>query len=105
MDFFYKCRCALAVENKTLGGYRIAKAVKVLDHHSDETSRRVVSFSNSILKISTKAGYDNVALSSAIFSADGTVESGVAAIQRTFSDGRNLLKNWCDVTRHMFPDR
>ena len=77
----------------------------MLEHHSDDTSRRGVSFGNSIRKIATKAGYENVALSLAIFAASGTAESGVAAIHSTFSEGRDLLKNWCDVTRRMFPYR
>ena len=83
----------------------ISKAVKLLEHHIDDTSRKYVSFGNSILKISTKAGYENVALSLAIFDADGMAESGVATIQRTFLEGRDLLKNWCEVTRRMFPDK
>ena len=88
-----------------LGGYSIAKSVKVLDHHSDDISCRGLSFGNSILKISNKAGYENVALSWAIFAADGTAESGVVAIQSKFSEGYDLLNNWHEVNRHMFPDR
>ena len=100
-----KSRSVLAVETKTLGGYRIAKAVKLLGHNSDDTSHWGVSFGNSILKIATEAGYENVALLSEIFAAGGTAESGVAATQRTFLEGHDLLKNWRDVNRHMFPDR
>ena len=103
VNFFHQCRSALAVETKTLGGYRIAKAVKVLEHHSDDTSRWGVSFGYSTLNISTEAGYENVALSLAIFAADGTAESMVDAIQRTFLKGLDLLKNCYDVTRRMFP--
>ena len=105
VDFVHKCRSVLAIETKMLGGYRIAKAVKLLEHHSDDTSCWGVSFNNSILNIFTEAGYDNVALFLAIFAADGTAESGVATIQRTFLEGRDLLKNWCEVTRRMFPDK
>ena len=105
MYFFYKCRCALAVENKTLGGYRIAKAVKVLDHHRNVNYCLGVSFDNSILKIATKDGCENEALSSAIYAANGTAEIEVSTIQRTFSEDCNLLKNWRDVTCHMWPDR
>ena len=65
----------------------------MLEHHRDDTSRQGVSFDNSILKIATKAGYENVALSSTIFADGGTAESGVAAIQRTFSEGCDLLKD------------
>ena len=36
--------------------------VKVLEHHSDDTSRHGISFGNIILKIATKAGYENMAL-------------------------------------------
>ena len=77
----------------------------MLENHRDDTSCQGVSFRNSILKIATKYGYENVALSSEIFVADGKVESGVAAIQRTVSEGRDMLKNWRDVTGCMFPDR
>ena len=105
VDFVHKCQSVLAVEIKTLGGYRIAKAVEVLENHINDTSCRGVSFGNIILKIATEAGYENVALSSSIFADDGTAESGVAAIQGTFSEGCDLLKNWCDITIHMFPDR
>ena len=80
VDFVHTCRSVLAIETKTLGGYRITKAVKVLEHHIDDTYRRGVSFGGSILKISTEAGYENVALSLAIFSAYGTAERGVASI-------------------------
>ena len=105
VDFVHKCWNFLAVETNNIGGYRISKASKVLKHHSDDAYRRGVSFGNSILKIATKARYENVALSSAIFAADGTAESRVAVIQRTFLEGRDLLQNWRDVTRRMFPDR
>ena len=47
--------------------------------------------------------YSNVALPSCIFAADGTSESGVAAIQRTFREGRELLQNWREMTTEMFP--
>ena len=77
----------------------------MLEHHRNDTSRQGVSFGNSILKIATKAGYENVALLLELFAADGLVESGVAAIQRTFLEGRDLLNNWHDITRGMFPDR
>ena len=82
----------MAVETKTLGEYRIAKALKVLEHNSDDTSFQGVSFGNSIINIATEAGYENVDLSLAIFAADGTAESGVAAIQQTFSEGHDLIK-------------
>ena len=95
----------MVVETKTIVGYRTAKAVKVLYHHSDDTSCKYLSFGNSILKIATKDGHENVALSLEIFAAGGTAESGVAAIQSKFSEGRELLKNWCDVTCCMFPDQ
>ena len=76
----------------------------MLEHHSDDTSRHGISFGNIILKIDTEAGYDNVDLSLAIFDANGTAESRVAAIQCNFLEGHDLLKNWRDVTRHMFLD-
>ena len=75
----------------------------MLEHHSNDTSHQVVSFGNIILKISTKAGYENVALLLKICSADGTAEIRVAAIQCTFLEGRDLLNNWCDVNCRMFP--
>ena len=78
VDFFHKCQNVLAVETKTLGGYRMAKAVKMSDHHINDTSCQGISFSNSILKISTWDWYDNVDLSSEIIVAGGTAESGVA---------------------------
>ena len=77
----------------------------MLYHHSDENYRQGVSLGNSILKIATKAGYENVALSLAIFAADGTAEIRVVTIQRKFSEGCDLLKNWCDVNCYMLPDR
>ena len=57
------------------------------------------------MKIATKSGYENVALSLEIFAADGRVESGVAAIQHKFLEGRDMLNNWRDVTRFMLPDQ
>ena len=80
VDFVHKRQSVLAVETKTLGGYRIAKAVKVLEHHSNDTSCRGLSFSNSILKIATKDGYEKLALLLAIFPADGMAKIGIAAI-------------------------
>ena len=62
VDFFHKWQSALAVETKTLGGYRISNAVKVVYHHRYETSHGGISFDNSILKIATEDGYENVAL-------------------------------------------
>ena len=57
------------------------------------------------MKIATTAGYENVALSSEIFAADGMAESGVTSIQSMFSEGRDLLNNWRDMTRRMLPYR
>ena len=105
VDFVHKCRSILAIETKTLGGYRIVKAVKVMEHHSDDTSLWCVSFGNSILNIATDARYENVALSLKIFAADETSEIRVAAIRHTFLEGRNLLNNWCDVTCRMKLDQ
>ena len=82
----------LVVETKTLGAAKIAGAVKLLEHHSDDTSRPGAGFGNSILRIANKNGYENVALLSAIFDADRRAESGVAAVQRTFREGRLMLE-------------
>ena len=105
VDFVHKCRIVLDVETNTLGGYRIVKAVKMLEYHSDEKSRWGVSFGHSIMNISTEAGYENVALLSRIFADDGMVESGVAAIQPKILEVQDLLKNWCDVTRRVLMDQ
>ena len=78
INFVQNCRSVLVVETKTLGAAKISGAVKLLEHHSNDTSRRGAGFGNWILRIATETGYENVALSSAIFAADGTAESGVA---------------------------
>ena len=51
VKFLHKCQSVLAIDNKTLGGYRIAKAVNMLENHSDDTSIQGVSFGNRILEI------------------------------------------------------
>ena len=79
--------------------------MKIIGHHSDDTKRRGIEIGNSICRIASESGYRNVALSSAIFAADGTAESQVAAIKSTFAEGRVLLQNWRDVTEKMFAGR
>ena len=86
-----QCRSVLAVHTKTLGASQIAGCKEMLEHKSDETSRRGVTFGNSIVRIADVHGYKHVALSSAIIAKDGTAEEQVAAIERTFAEGRELL--------------
>ena len=100
-----QCRSVLAVHTKTLGASQIAGCKEMLEHKSDETSRRGVTFGNSIVRIADVHGYRNVALSSAIIAKDGTAEEQVAAIERTFAEGRELLLHWRKVTQRMYPSR
>ena len=92
INFVQNCGSILVVDTKILRAAKIVGAVKLLEHHSDDTSRRGAGFGNSILRIANKNGYENVALSSAIFAADGRAESGVAAVQRTFWERRLMLE-------------
>ena len=92
INFVRNCGSILVVETKILSAAKIAGAVKLLEHHSDDPSCRGAGFGNSILRIATETGYENVALSSAIFAADGTAESGVAAVQRTFQEACDLIQ-------------
>ena len=103
--FVLECRTVLAVETKTLGAYQIARASRLIMHHSDDTSRQGITFGNSISKIEDERGTRNVALSSAIVAVDGTAENQVVAIERTFAEGREYLRNWREVTERMFPNR
>jgi len=77
----------------------------MLKHKSDETSRRGITFGNSIVRIADDHGYKNVALSSAIIAKDGTAEEQVSAIERTFAEGRELLLHWRKVTDRMYPSK
>ena len=67
--------------------------VNVMEHQRDGIPLGGVSVGNIIMKTGTNDSYENVAMSSAIFAADETAESRVAANQRTFSEGCNLLEN------------
>ena len=98
-------RSVLAVHTKTLGASQIAGCKEMLEHKSDGTSRRGVTFSNSIVRIADANGYKNVALSSATIAKDGTAAEEVVAIQRTFADGRELLLHWRKVTERMYPSQ
>ena len=49
--------------------------------------------------------YKNVVLSSAIIAKDVTAKEQVAAIERTFAEGRELLLHWRKVTQRMYPSR
>ena len=98
-------RSVLAVHTKTLGAFQIAGCKEMLEHKSDETSRRGITFGNSIVRIADDHGYKNVALSSAIIAKDGTAEEQVAAIERTFAEGRELLLHWRKVTERMYPSK
>ena len=91
--FVHNSQSILAVDTKTLGGYRISKMVNVMEHQRDGIPLGGVSVGNIIMKTGTNDSYENVAMSSAIFAADETAESRVAANQRTFSEGCNLLEN------------
>ena len=91
VDWVRKCRSIMVVETKTLGAMQIAAADATVGHHADDTSRRGKGFGNCIVRVRNGPVFSNVALSSCIFAADGTAESGVALIQRTFREGRELL--------------
>ena len=49
-----ECRSVLAVHTKTLGVSQIAGSTEMIEHKSDETSRRGVTFGNSIVRISSQ---------------------------------------------------
>jgi len=102
-SFTHECRSVLAVHTKTLGASQIAGAAEWIEHKSDETSRRGVTFGNSIVRIADAHGYRNVALSSGIIAKDSTAEEQVLAIERTFAEGRELLLQWRNVTARMYP--
>ena len=65
-SFLRECRSVLAVHTKTLGASQIAGSAEMIEHKSDETSRRGVTFGNSIVRIANAHEYKNVALASAI---------------------------------------
>ena len=102
-SFTHECRSVLAVHTKTLGAFQIAAAAEWIEHKSDETSRRGVTFGNSIMRIAGDHGYKNVALSSGIVAKDSTAEEQVLAIERTFAEGRELLLHWRNTTTRMYP--
>ena len=102
-SFTHECRSVLAVHTKTLGAFQIAAAAEWIEHKSDETSRRGVTFGNSIVRIAGDHGYKNVALSSSIVAKDSTGEEQVLAIERTFAEGRELLLHWRNITTRMYP--
>ena len=93
----------LPVHTKTLGAFQIAVAAEWIEHKSDETSRRDVTFGNSIVQIAGDREYKKVALSSDIVTKDGTREEQVLAIERTFAEGRKLLLHWRNITARMYP--
>ena len=72
--FLRQSRSILAVHTKTLRAFQIAGCKEMLEHKSNDTSRRGITFGNSIVKIADDHGYKNVALSSAIITKDGTTK-------------------------------
>ena len=72
--FTHECRSVLAVHTKSLGAFQIAAAAEWIEHKSDKTSRRGVTFDNSSVRIAGDHGYKNVALSSGIVAKDSTGE-------------------------------
>ena len=95
------CRSVLAVHAKTLGASQIPGSAEMIEHKSDETSRRGVTFGNSIVRIADAHEYKNVALASAIVTKDSTAKEQVSAIERTFAEGCNLLLHWRKTTALM----
>lgn len=93
----------MVLETETLRAMQIANAEEVVSHHSNDTSRRGEGFGNLIVQVCNGPAYSNVALLSCIFADNGTAESRVAAIQRTFREGRELLQHWHDITALIFP--
>ena len=67
-------RSALAVETLTMGAYQIAKATRIVAHHSDATSRRGISIDNNVLRTAQESGYKNVCLSSFVICKNQTSE-------------------------------
>lgn len=60
-----------------------------------------MTFGNSIVRIANDHGLKNVVLSATIIAEDRTVEKQVAAIERTFAKGRELLLHWQKVPERM----
>ena len=93
VEWVRKCRSIMVVETKTLGVMQIAAAKARVGHHADDTSRRGQGFRNCVVRVRNKLVFSKVALLSCIFATDGTLESGVASIQPTFREGRELMQN------------
>lgn len=98
------CIIVLVVETKTLGAYQIARATRLILHHSNDTSCQGITFGNLISQIEDEQDRRNLALSSVIVAFDGTVESKMVAIEQAFVKCRNLLRNWREVMDAMFPN-
>ena len=105
VSFVRKSRSTLSFLTKLLAAYQLAKADKLLEHHSDGTMRRQISMNNSIVRIASGGGFRTVTLNSAILSVDETSEMLCQAILRTFKEGREMLETWHEVTVREYPNR
>jgi len=97
-------RSALAVKTLTMGAYQIAKATRIVAHHSDATSCRGISIDNNVLRTAQESGYKNVCLSSFVICKNQTSEQVCAGTVRAFQDGAKLLQGWRRVASRLFPN-
>ena len=105
LSFIRECRSVNLHLTKTMSAYTLAKVKEYSELFSDGTSRRQTSIQNLIIGFLEDGGFKTVALSTSILAEDDTATSLNESILRTFKEGQQLLDQWRETTKRMFPGR
>mmetsp|Transcript_21419 Transcript_21419/g.44776 ORF Transcript_21419/g.44776 Transcript_21419/m.44776 type:complete len:297 (+) Transcript_21419:1703-2593(+) len=88
---------------KMMSAYTLANVNEYSELFSDGTSRRQTSIQNLIIGFLEDGGFKTVALSTSILEDDDTATSLNESILCTFKEGWQLLDQWRETTKRMFP--
>ena len=99
-------RSTLLQTTKSLAAYRLGSADSWKQLHTDETSRRQISLVNVVVGLlGTDGVLKSICLSGSIIAEDSTAENQSRAIISSFNESSQLLADWIETTKEMFPGR
>jgi len=99
-------RSALLWTTKSLAAYRLGSADSWKQLHTNKTSRRQISLVNVVVGLlGTDGVLKLICLSGSIIAEDSTAENQSRAIISSFHESAQLLADWIETTKEMYPGR
>ena len=99
-------RSTLLWTTKYLAAYWLGSADSWKQLHTDKTSRRQISLVNVIVGLhGTNGVLKSICLSGSIIAEDSTAENQSHAIISSFNESAQLLADWNETTKEMYPGR